>query len=88
MHTFSNTRSYAAKSIYANNLLKEAVVEVSLNSEWPEMSPLAGDVAMQRRIGIGAKKRKQVIARHDGAESDQGSGGRQVGAELVPFEAG
>ena len=55
MHTVSNTRSKAAKKIYANNLLKEAVVAVSLNSEWPEMSPLAGDVAMQRRIGIGAK---------------------------------
>ena len=45
---------YAVKKIYALNLLK-AVAAVSLNNEWPEMSPQKDDVAEGDQGGSGGR---------------------------------
>ena len=66
----------AGKKMNANNLSKEAVVALSLCTEWPHVSPHA------EGAGLVAGEQERAIARHDGVASGQGgAGGRQVGSD-------
>ena len=67
---------YAAKKIYAKNLLKEVAEAMRLGEEFHNETPHKEEWAVLQ------KKQEQATARNDGTESDQGgSGGRLVGAD-------